>query len=627
MSRRPSMQLGSSVPSSRASVNVDWQNPDSVMLDIVNRHLAAESGNSLTLLGGDMTRDLYRWTSEQAAAPPPPAQQQQQQQQGVPPMLLGGRPASPLASVSGSSRRRSMSFSGSYAGTFSEMTANEMRAPNGFRRSYMLMNNQAKKSDFITRNFIEFLSLYGHFAGEDLSDDDDDDDGGGGGEGEGGLGGLGGGGRRLHRDRESVLLSDEEEPLLGTVEERSSSATRSGGRKGKASVFKTVLLLLKAFVGTGVLFMPKGFQNGGWLFSCGCLIFFGVVSCFCFLLLIEAKTEACVNGYGDLGRVAYGKSMQRGILASIVLSQIGFSAAYTIFTATNLQVFFGEVFGWSHRLSVYIFLQLVVYLPLALTRRISRLSGTALAADVLILFGLVYVYGYSAVYVLRYGVASQSMKMFNRQDWTLFVGTAIFTYEGIGLLVPIQESMSRPGRFASCLVWVIAAVTSIFISCGLLCYSAFGSRVETVILLNFPKDSVLSSSVQFLYAMAIMLSTPLQLFPAIRILEHGIISSSVSGKHDPRVKWAKNWFRVLVVFVTVSIAWVGADDLDKFVSLIGSFACVPLIYIYPPLLHYMLFKGTGRVSNAALFLDQLVVWFGVIGMFYTSSQTVKQWLQ
>jgi len=29
------------------------------------------------------------------------------------------------------------------------------------------------------------------------------------------------------------------------------------------------------------------------------------------------------------------------------------------------------------------------------------------------------------------------------------------------------------------------------------------------------------------------------------------------------------------------VAWVGADDLDKFVALVGSFACIPLVYIYP----------------------------------------------
>ena len=40
-------------------------------------------------------------------------------------------------------------------------------------------------------------------------------------------------------------------------------------------------------------------------------------------------------------------------------------------------------------------------------------------------------------------------------------------------------------------------------------------------------------------------------------------------------------FRFCTVFATAFISWGGADDLDKFVALIGSFACIPLVYMYP----------------------------------------------
>lgn len=76
--------------------------------------------------------------------------------------------------------------------------------------------------------------------------------------------------------------------------------------------------------------------------------------------------------------------------------------------------------------------------------------------------------------------------------------------------------------------------------------------------------------VQFLYSMAILLSIPLQFFPAVRILENGLFVRS--GKQDPRVKWLKNFFRFGLVMVCTVISWAGAADLDKFVALIGSFA-------------------------------------------------------
>jgi proton-coupled amino acid transporter len=63
---------------------------------------------------------------------------------------------------------------------------------------------------------------------------------------------------------------------------------------------------------------------------------------------------------------------------------------------------------------------------------------------------------------------------------------------------------------------------------------------------------------------------PLQLFPAVRILENGLFTRS--GKDDTRVKWLKNLFRFGMVLVCTVISWVGAADLDKFVAFVGCFA-------------------------------------------------------
>jgi hypothetical protein len=76
--------------------------------------------------------------------------------------------------------------------------------------------------------------------------------------------------------------------------------------------------------------------------------------------------------------------------------------------------------------------------------------------------------------------------------------------------------------------------------------------------------------VQFLYATAILLSVPLQLFPALRIMENGLFIRS--GKADFRVKWLKNTFRFSMVLLCSIVSWMGAGDLDKFVAFVGSAA-------------------------------------------------------
>lgn len=121
-------------------------------------------------------------------------------------------------------------------------------------------------------------------------------------------------------------------------------------------------------------------------------------------------------------------------------------------------------------------------------------------------------------------------------------------------------------------------------------YLTFGADVQTVVIVNLDTSSKLTQAVsvfshltrsshstettvfqvQLMYSLAIMLSVPLQLFPAVRIMENGIFERS--GKTNYRVKWQKNLFRFMTVVFCAVLSYVGANDLDKFVSFVGSFA-------------------------------------------------------
>ena len=73
-----------------------------------------------------------------------------------------------------------------------------------------------------------------------------------------------------------------------------------------------------------------------------------------------------------------------------------------------------------------------------------------------------------------------------------------------------------------------------------------------------------------MYSLAILLSTPLQLFPAIRILENGTGLALRSGKQNPYIKWKKNIFRSAFVILTAGVSAAGANSLERFVALTGS---------------------------------------------------------
>jgi amino acid permease len=87
-------------------------------------------------------------------------------------------------------------------------------------------------------------------------------------------------------------------------------------------------------------------------------------------------------------------------------------------------------------------------------------------------------------------------------------------------MLPIAESMKEPEKFNNVLINGMITIGFLFISVGGLSFLAFGEKVETIVFLNLPKSPAVTA-LQFLYAIAIMLSFPLCVYPAIRITEQG----------------------------------------------------------------------------------------------------------
>lgn len=528
-----------------------------------------EEFSSLQLQGGDTHRHIYRYAEKK---------EREQEQDG-------------------GKLRRSMSYSAPKKDDEDD-DISFIQKPGGFRRDHLrraagspapsstnqrrgygtlsraeVRNayNEPTKPQFVTSNFIEFLTLYGHFAGEELEEDDE------------------------VLERDEYFSSDAYDDATTDADDNRSdrdwgedSALLTPGKRkrkrkaraeGKGTPFGAAMLLLKSFVGTGVLFLPRAYLNGGMLFSNLVLFFIAILSYYCFILLVSVRLKVHAS-FGDMGGKIFGPYFRNLINFSLVISQIGFSSAYIVFVAENLRAFVLAVTRCKSDVDVglMILVQMIIFLPMSLYRNINHIQKMALLADVFILLGLVYVYYYDVRTIVHQGGIGD-IQNFNAQYWTLLIGTAIFTFEGVGLVIPIQSGMAEPQKFPRVMGTVMVIITVVFISAGALSYAAYGSNTKTVILLNMPQDDKLVNAVQFIYSLAILLSTPLQIYPAIEITSQQLFSRT--GKYNPWIKWKKNVFRFFMVALCACIAWAGAGDLDKFVSLVGSFACIPLVYIYP----------------------------------------------
>jgi proton-coupled amino acid transporter len=146
----------------------------------------------------------------------------------------------------------------------------------------------------LTKNFIDFLILYGTYGGDVCPSEDDEE------------------GEDLEEEQ------GEETRLLRSKSQTPSQLAQVQGTSAKKAFF----MLLKAFVGTGVLFLPQAFRNGGMGFSIGMLIVLGYLNLYCMNLLVESSTAMGGLSFGDLAGQLFGKNFKQLVLGSIAVSQV-----------------------------------------------------------------------------------------------------------------------------------------------------------------------------------------------------------------------------------------------------------------------------------------------------------------
>jgi len=82
----------------------------------------------------------------------------------------------------------------------------------------------------------------------------------------------------------------------------------------------------------------------------------------------------------------------------------------------------------------------------------------------------------------------------------------------------------------------------------------------------------------------------------------------------------ENVIRIVIDFVVAAVAYAGYYKLDILISFIGSFACAPLLFIFPPLFHVKAFPNQPlwrKISDITLIL------FGFLEFFYTLVVTIQ----
>uniref|UniRef100_A0A914C5L7 Amino acid transporter transmembrane domain-containing protein n=1 Tax=Acrobeloides nanus TaxID=290746 RepID=A0A914C5L7_9BILA len=381
--------------------------------------------------------------------------------------------------------------------------------------------------------------------------------------------------------------------------------------------------MIKAMLGTGLLSLPLAFKHSGLYLGLILIVIICVVNIYCMRLVVFASHYVCSRNGKELidyanimrGAVEAGPSWikNRGyffkqlVNFNIFTAQLGFCCVYFVFMADNLEDFFNQNTGIKMSKAVWMLLLLVPLFAICSIRNLKGLAPFAVAANLIYLCAVAIVVYYFFGHLQPVDTVTKFGKW---TDLPLFFGTVMFAFEGVSVIMPLENRMEHPQQFiswngvlnSSCLV-----VLAIFAVTGFYGYLAFGDAVKDTVTLNLPNEPFYQA-LKIMFVLCIMVSYPLQFYVPLERVE-----KFITRKCDPVNHVRYSYLaRYSIILITCAIAEL-VPHLALFIALVGAVACTSLAVVFPPIIDLLVCYAQNKLTLGIWLRNSVLFMFAIIG--------------
>lgn len=206
---------------------------------------------------------------------------------------------------------------------------------------------------------------------------------------------------------------------------------------------------------------------------------------------------------------------------------------------------------------------------------------------------------------------------------SLFFGTVIYVFEGIGIVLPLQSEMRHPNNFSRKLGVLnvgVLILTSFVITFGFFGYWQYGEKVASTLTLNLPQDEVLAQSVNIIIAVGVALGYAMQFYIPIQILFPLVKRSMSCASNNPLA--SELVFRIFMVLVTFTVA-ILVPNVGLLISLIGAVCSNSLALVFPVIIEYLVMtRGDNKMSWFHIIKNLSVLGLALIGFLSGGYQSI-----
>ncbi|KAJ9584881.1 hypothetical protein L9F63_020781, partial [Diploptera punctata] len=359
--------------------------------------------------------------------------------------------------------------------------------------------------------------------------------------------------------------------------------------------FGALAHLLKGSLGAGVLAMPMAVKNGGLAFGLVGTIFVGLICTHTVQMLVQSSYTLCKRenipslGFAETAEIAFKSGPPMFHKFSSFSRLDPWDCEQCIRYTLKPTAYASWLFSLDHWLIDYyssgeiyidkrviIAILLVFVTPLALVRNLKFLVPFSAVADVFIVVSFII----TLYYIFAEPLSTEGKVLIAEASTIpIFLSTAIFAMEGIGIVLPLENSMEKPEKFLGCpgvLNIAMGIVVALYAIIGFFGYLKYGDKTEGSVTLNLPVDEIPAQIVKILYAISILFSYGLQFF-----VPTAIVWPNLKEKIDKKYhNMGEHIYRILLCCLIVGVA-AAVPELGPIISLIGA-VCFSTLGLFIP---------------------------------------------
>ena len=426
------------------------------------------------------------------------------------------------------------------------------------------------------------INLYSYFGGLNLEEEDD------------------------ILETEKSIISNSRSTVM-SLRLKSVISTREKSFETENSSQETYFLIVKGFIGIGLLFIPSYYRSLGYLITTGILLVTSIIIYMGIRKLIECK-KMCDVDYPRLVELWFGFILKGLVNCFLNIGQGMYGVSCLFYIILNLLHIIGpddtNIAKWIiFCVLSFILGGLVCIRQIAKLQIIFIISSITMGGILVILLILSIVIGDFSDFK-----AFGDLKFF---PIIRFIGICFFAFEGYGIILPSYQQMENKKSYSKVL---ILSMVSLFIF-----YFVFGlfSSLE-----NLPNESAINFGalkgysnvyqtlgyiIYAIFILCLIVHYLLIIYPFLRIIEELIRPYTEN-------KYILNCVRFVFVIILVFFATLLQEKFIYVISIIGFLINVPLIVIIPSICHYKIaaINLNEKISDLSLFIAGSLICLGGI---------------